>query len=165
LNYAAYEKWVQDYLVQATYWHDPLHESAYIEKSTFLADINNENNRNEDYVTNLQNLTKYEAIEKASNIELITLYIPLFRFIMVRFNNDTIVQPIDSQWFGFYTPGQDQETQRMEETNLYLEDKLGLKQMNENGQLVFLDVDGDHLQFSREWFKENVIQYLKEGGN
>ena len=59
LNYAAYEKWVQNYLVQATYWHDPLNEGSYKKYSTFLADINNELERNEDYVTNLQKLNKY----------------------------------------------------------------------------------------------------------
>ena len=80
---------------------------------------------------------------------------------MVRFNNDTIVQPIESQWFGFYKPGQDKETLKMEETELYLEDKLGLKQMMENDKIVFLESDGNHLQFSRKWFKDNVMPYLQ----
>lgn len=34
--------WVQDELVQAQYWHDPLNEEKYREHSIFLADINNE---------------------------------------------------------------------------------------------------------------------------
>lgn len=29
-------------LVQAEYWHDPLNEQEYKDKSVFLADINNE---------------------------------------------------------------------------------------------------------------------------
>ena len=42
LDFVAYEYWIQKKLVQAEYWHDPLHEDEYVKKSVFLADINNE---------------------------------------------------------------------------------------------------------------------------
>lgn len=42
LNIGAYEKFVQKILVQAQYWHDPLNEKLYKERSLFLADINQE---------------------------------------------------------------------------------------------------------------------------
>lgn len=42
LNFGAYELFVQKILVQAQYWHDPLNEKLYREKSLFLADINQE---------------------------------------------------------------------------------------------------------------------------
>lgn len=35
-------RWVQNSLVQAQYWHDPLNEDEYKTHSIFLADINNE---------------------------------------------------------------------------------------------------------------------------
>ncbi len=43
LNLGAYTDFVQKNLVQAEYWHDPLNEDEYKEKSVFLADINQEN--------------------------------------------------------------------------------------------------------------------------
>lgn len=49
---------MQQHLVQATYWHDPLHEDVYRNGSTFLADINNERVINSTYVENLQRLKK-----------------------------------------------------------------------------------------------------------
>lgn len=49
---------MQDYLVQATYWHNPLQEDKYRNFSSFLADINNELKINEDYVKNLAALNK-----------------------------------------------------------------------------------------------------------
>lgn len=85
-------------LVQATYWHDPLNEEEYKIKSTFLSDINNEQNINSDYVLNLQNLDN---------------------FVMIKFENDSMVQPVDSEWFGFYKPGQSKETIPLQETDLY----------------------------------------------
>jgi len=33
---------VTDSIVQAEYWHDPLHEDEYKQQSVFLADINQE---------------------------------------------------------------------------------------------------------------------------
>lgn len=50
--------WTQNYLVQATYWHDPLQEDQFKMYSTFLADINNEQNLNTNYIKNLQNLER-----------------------------------------------------------------------------------------------------------
>lgn len=79
---------MQDFLVQATYWHDPFQEEKYQRKSSFLADINNERNINQTYIENLRKLN---------------------RFVLVKFNGDTIVQPIATEWFEFYVPKQDKE--------------------------------------------------------
>ncbi|XP_052870898.1 palmitoyl-protein thioesterase 1-like isoform X1 [Anopheles cruzii] len=139
LNYAAYKDFMQNFLVQATYWHDPLNEEAYKNFSTFLADINNERTVNQTYINNLQLLNK---------------------FVMVRFNNDTIVQPVESQWFGYYKPGQDKETYTLRESNLFIEDRLGLKKMDDEKKIVFLKCMGNHLQFTKEWFKTYLFPYL-----
>jgi len=141
INKAAYNPAVQAHLVQAEYWHDPIHHDEYCEKNIFLPDLNNEVTINQDYKDRLM------ALEK---------------FIMVRFNNDTMVAPVDSEWFGFYAPGQDDVLETLQESALYTEDRLGLKAMDENNQLVFLATDGEHLQFSTQWFNDNILQYLQD---
>lgn len=40
-----------------------------------------------------------------------------FRFVLVKFSNDTIVQPIDTEWFQFYVPNQDKQIQAFSESN------------------------------------------------
>lgn len=142
LNYAAYTGWMQRFLVQATYWHDPMDEDLYKSKSTFLAEINNEKIVNQDYIDRLQKLNK---------------------FVMIKFENDTIVQPLDTSWFAFYKPGSATEILSLEESEIFLKDKLGLKKMKDDGKLVFLMTEGNHMQISREWFTENVIEkYLRD---
>lgn len=136
LDYGAYLSFIQDRVVQAEYWHDPLNEQLYREKSIFLADINQENVINVTYKTNLMKLQN---------------------FVMVKFNNDSVVQPKETEWFGFYKPGSDTKTYSLQESPLYLEDRLGLKTMAEQGKLKFLAVDGDHLQLSTEWFIKNIV--------
>ncbi|KAK2709006.1 palmitoyl-protein thioesterase 1-like [Artemia franciscana] len=137
LNHA-YSNWVQRILAPAGYWHDPLDEPTYKKKSKFLADINNEVFINQEYKQNLVNLEK---------------------LVLVKFNNDTTVQPKESSWFGYYKPGS-LVIQRLNETSLWIEDRLGLKKMGD--RLVLLDTDGDHLQFSEEWFVTNIVRpYFK----
>nr|AIN34691.1 fatty alcohol acetyltransferase [Agrotis segetum] len=137
LNYAAYDTWVQHALVQATYWHDPLDEETYIHKTIFLPDINNEVFVNKTYIQNLNNLE---------------------HFVLVKFDNDTIVQPRETEWFGFYEPGQSKKMLPMQETRVYKEDRLGLKKMEKEGKLVLISTEGDHLRFSDKWFIENIIK-------
>lgn len=137
LDHGAYTSYVQHSFVQAQYWHDPLNETIYEQRSIFLADINNAKTVNETYKINLKKLKK---------------------FVMVKFLHDTMVVPPESEWFGFYVPGQDKVTQPLNETMLYQQDVLGLKEMYDQGKLVFLAVEGDHLRFSEQWFVEEIIK-------
>jgi len=138
LDYGVYVSFVQDHVVQAEYWQDPFALDEYLEYNVFLPDINNARvQKNATYVSNLQSLSN---------------------FVMVKFLKDTMVQPIESEWFGFYAPGQDVQIISLQKSQLYLEDWLGLKEMDEQGKLAFLSVNGDHLQFSDAWFFANIAK-------
>ena len=45
----------------------------------------------------------------------------LENFVMVKFLRDSMVIPIESEWFGFYAPGQDKEVLPLRNTTLYTE--------------------------------------------
>jgi len=114
-----------------------LQEDEYREKSVFLADINNEKSpRNETYKTNLTKLTN---------------------LVLVKFLNETIVEPKESEWFEFYAPGQENVIVSLKESPLYKEDWIGLKTLDEAGKLKFISVEGDHLQFNLKWFQQNIV--------
>ncbi|XP_017780363.1 PREDICTED: palmitoyl-protein thioesterase 1 [Nicrophorus vespilloides] len=141
LNHAAYLEAVQNFLVQATYWHNPLKEDEYKKGSTFLSDINNEVNINQTYIDRLMSLEK---------------------FVMIKFEKDSMVQPIESEWFGFYKPGQSEIVDKLQDTKIYLDNRLGLQDMEMSNKLSFLSVDGDHLKFDWGWFIENILEpYLR----
>ncbi|CDQ79595.1 unnamed protein product [Oncorhynchus mykiss] len=140
LNSGAYTDIVQKHLVQAQYWHDPLNDDLYKKHSLFLADINQERVVNETYKKNLQLLDK---------------------FVMVKFLQDSVVDPADTEWFGFLKTGQAKETETLQESVLYKEDRLGLAAMDAAGKLDFLGTEGDHLQFTREWFNAKLVPYLR----
>ena len=71
-------------MLQAQYWHDPLAEQEYRDNSLFLADINNEGpEKNESYKENLAALDN---------------------LVPVHFTEDTIVDPTQSEAFGWFSP-------------------------------------------------------------
>lgn len=142
LDYGAYIPWIQSFQVQAEYWHDPLNEPLYLANSVFLADINNARPaKNATYKANLLSLKN---------------------FVLVKFLQDTVVQPLESEWFGFYAPGQDVQVLPLRSTPLYTEDWLGLKKLDQSGRLHFLGTPGEHLQFTQKWFIANIIDpFLK----
>ncbi|KAH9589762.1 Palmitoyl-protein thioesterase 1 [Schistosoma haematobium] len=136
LSYGAYIKFIQSHVVQAQYWHDPLEEDVYRKYSQFLADINQENEINEIYR------------EKMRNIQ---------RLVLVKFSGDTIVIPKESEWFGFYQNGSSTNVTALQDSILYTEDRLGLRELNKRGDLHFIEKDGDHLHFDVNWFIEKIV--------
>eukprot|EP01094_Clydonella_sp_ATCC50884_P030204 TRINITY_DN976_c0_g1_i1.p2 TRINITY_DN976_c0_g1~~TRINITY_DN976_c0_g1_i1.p2 ORF type:complete len:133 (-),score=52.18 TRINITY_DN976_c0_g1_i1:315-713(-) len=118
---------------------DPWNEDEYREMNHFLPDINNDGSYNDLYKQNMLKLSN---------------------FGMLKFDNDTMVQPVESEWFGFYAPGQDQVILPLEQTQLYLNDTIGLQKLDTAGRLQKLSVVGDHLQISNEEFTELVVPYL-----
>lgn len=139
VNYGVYTDLVQSNLVQAEYWQDPMKYDEYLEKSQFLADINNaRSEKNETYKQNFQSLNQ---------------------LVLVLFTQDTMVIPRESEWFGFYEPGT-LDIIPMEKTDLYVQDWIGLQYLDQNNRIQKLSCDGNHLQFSDDWFIENLIPFL-----
>lgn len=116
-------RYIQKSIIQASYWHDPLKEDEYKKKNIFLADINNENTINTVYIINnyiikiflfsLSVIMDSYTQEYKNNLQ------NLRTLVLVKFDNDTMVEPVESEWFGFYKPGQTEEIQQLQETELY----------------------------------------------
>uniref|UniRef100_A0A8R1HMJ7 Palmitoyl-protein thioesterase 1 n=1 Tax=Caenorhabditis japonica TaxID=281687 RepID=A0A8R1HMJ7_CAEJA len=136
-NAIGFSQGAQFLVVQAQYWHDPKNVQEYKERSIFLADINNENKNNPTYKRNL---------------------LQLKNLVLIKFNQDHMVVPKESSWFGFYKDGDIDTILAMNETDLYTQDRIGLRKLNESGRLHFLSVDGDHLQVSREFLVDKIIK-------
>lgn len=45
----------------------------------------------------------------------------------------------------------------LEETDLWAEDRIGLRALAEGGRLELKSAPGFHMQFTLDWFTENVI--------
>ncbi|CAF0741538.1 unnamed protein product [Rotaria sordida] len=141
LRIGVYESFVQDHLVQAEYWQDPHQEATYRKVSVFLADINQERIFNEQYKTNPL---------KIGNL------------VLVKFLRDTMVYPNESEHFGFYAENNTSKIIPLRESSLYINDLLGLKIMDQQSRIKFLESDTNHLEFTDQWFIDNIIPFLKD---
>ena len=136
-------KWtefVQRQVVPAQYFRDPEDLDAYLESSNFLADINNERET--------KNATYKENMKK------------LDRFAMYMFSDDTTVIPKQSAYFQEYNATTEEVT-KLQDRDLYKEDWIGLKHLDEQKKLDFNVAKGGHMQFEDEVLADCFEKYFK----
>jgi len=137
LSFGAYHTIPQEIVVQAQYFHDPMDVQGYLTFNKFLTDINNEIHVNDTYKQNMIKLNK---------------------LLLVMFGEDTIVVPRESSWFGFYQAGSRSVLIPLNQSNLYLQDTIGIKTLDKAGKLHFDTAPGNHMQFTLEWFMAHVVK-------
>jgi palmitoyl-protein thioesterase len=127
LRSSTWSSFVQNRLVPAQYYRNLNDLDNYLEYSNFLADINNERAvKNQTYKENLQKLEK---------------------FVMYIFKDDTTVIPKESGWFSDVNGT---EVTSLKDRDLYKEDWIGLKALDEDGALEFKTTDGGHMTLGQE---------------
>ncbi|XP_015793430.1 palmitoyl-protein thioesterase 1 [Tetranychus urticae] len=80
------------------------------------------------------------------------------RFIAVWCSGDTIMKPKESPMFGWFKEGSETEVIPYNETDLYTEDYIGLKELDEQGRFFTVECPYEHMQYSNEWFEKNIIE-------
>ena len=132
---------LQSHISFAQYWKNPLNWTEYLATSGFIADINNERAvKNSTYKANLVSTTGTVALVMA--------------------NDDHIVVPKESAWFGFFKTGQDSVLVNVTETEQYQQDWIGLRTLNEAGRLAFHAVDCTHQNLPRDKCKPQVYDAI-----
>ncbi|KAF8457548.1 Alpha/Beta hydrolase protein, partial [Kalaharituber pfeilii] len=132
LNRSKWSPWVQSHVVPAQYFRDPTDLDNYLAFSGWLADVNNERSRNESFAENLASLDN---------------------FVMYLFANDTTAIPKESAWFDDVDPDTGEIT-KLRDRDMYKEDWLGLRKLDEKGALTFLEVEGAHMEIADETLLE-----------
>lgn len=138
-----WSNFVQSRLVPAQYYRDNKDYENYLEHSNFLADINNERA--------VKNATYKENLSELEN------------FVMVLFEDDTVVIPKESGWFAEVELDKDNNKRnvtKLQDRAIYKEDWLGLRTLDEKGALAFDTVKGGHMQLKDKDLKRLFKQYL-----
>lgn len=131
-----WSSFVQNRLVPAQYFRDPMQYDDYLLYSNFLADINNERVlKNQTYKENLENLE---------------------RFVMYMFEDDETVIPKETGWFAEVNGT---ETTLLRDREIYKEDWIGLKTLDKKGALKFELTEGGHMSLSTEVLEDVFKKY------
>ncbi|EJD52643.1 alpha/beta-hydrolase [Auricularia subglabra TFB-10046 SS5] len=148
-----YTTWAQHNLIQAQYYRDELRLDAYLRQNTFMTSINNE-------LPDLRNETYKQNFASLSNL------------VLIMFSHEQTVVPKESSWFGSYAPresGEDRTVLPMRLQPLYIEDWIGLRELDETGRVKLLTCEGEHMQLSTECLtpilKKYVGGYVKGPGD
>nr|GLL34480.1 palmitoyl-protein thioesterase 1-like [Ipomoea trifida] len=139
LDLAIYSDFVQDHLAPAGYIKIPTDIEAYREGCKFLPKLNNEVEMNSTYkkrFTSLENL------------------------VLIMFDDDKVLVPKETSWFGYFSDGSWSPLLSARETELYTEDWIGLRALDEAGKVKFINVTGSHLEISYGDMKKYILPYL-----
>lgn len=69
-----------------------------------------------------------------------------------------MIVPKESAWFGSFADNDGAKIVQFNETDLYKQDKLGFKELDESNKLKFLTIDAGHLQISEKFFIKEIVQ-------
>ncbi|KAF7977768.1 hypothetical protein HWV62_2874 [Athelia sp. TMB] len=150
-----YSTWAQRNLIQAQYFRDPSQMDTYLEANHFLPSINNEipGQRNKTYAENLASLDK---------------------LVLVLFSKDKTVVPKESAWFGSEAVDDNIKNHPAEAVGhseqqhalsiappttiipmrlqpLYTEDWIGLRTLDQRGDVILETCEGEHMQMGDCW--------------
>lgn len=131
---------VQSRVIPAQYFRNPEDLDPYLESSNFLADINNERT--------VKNSTYKENMKK------------LDRFAMYLFSEDTTVIPKETAYFSEVNRTSEEVT-KLRDRDIYKEDWIGLKWLDERKRLDFNVAEGGHMQFVDGLLDDCFKRYFK----
>ncbi|XP_068634084.1 uncharacterized protein [Aristolochia californica] len=136
-----YSDYVQDHLAPGGYLKIPTEIPSYLKGCKFLPKLNNEkpSERNSTYK------------ERFSSLQSL---------VLIKFEDDKVLIPPETSWFGYYPDGSFSEVLSPQQTKLYLEDWIGLKTLDDGGRVKFISVPGGHLGISLSDMKKHMVPYL-----
>lgn len=136
-----YSKYVQAHLAPSGYLKLPNDISAYLNNCSFLPILNNEVP------------SEKSAIYKQR-------FTSLENLVLVMFENDTVLVPRETSWFGFYPDGAFAPALPSQQTKLYTEDWIGLQTLESEGKVKYIKVPGEHIEMSKEDIIKHVVPYV-----
>ncbi|XP_071692128.1 uncharacterized protein [Rutidosis leptorrhynchoides] len=141
-----YSDYIQEHLAPSGYIKLPNNMDAYLQHCRFLPKLNNE-------LPEERNSTYKKRFSSLQNL------------VLIMFEQDTVLIPKETAWFGYYPYGQFTPALAPQQTKLYEEDWIGLKALDEDGRVKYINVSGNHLGISDDDIKKHVIPYLKDNND
>ncbi|XP_074269417.1 uncharacterized protein LOC141592578 [Silene latifolia] len=137
-----YSDYVQEHLAPSGYIKIPNNMDGYLDKCRFLPKLNNE-------IPGQRNSTYKKRFSSLENL------------VLIMFEQDKVLFPKETAWFGYYPDGAFTPLLSPQETKLYTEDWIGLKTLDDAGRVKFVSVAGGHLRISDEDKMKYMVPYLR----
>ncbi|KAL6178402.1 hypothetical protein ACLB2K_049920 [Fragaria x ananassa] len=136
-----YSDYIQAHLAPSGYIKLPNAMTDYLGRCRFLPKLNNE-------LPDERNSTYKERFSSLENL------------VLIMFEQDNVLVPRETSWFGYYQDGAFNSIVGPQQTDLYTEDWIGLRTLDEAGRVKYVSVSGGHLGISKSDMKKHVVPYL-----
>ncbi|XP_047306564.1 palmitoyl-protein thioesterase 1-like [Impatiens glandulifera] len=137
-----YSKYAQENFGPAGYIKMPTAINQYMKHCKFLPQLNNE-------YKDHKNAVYKERFASLQNL------------VLIMFENDKVLDPKETSWFGYFPDGSRDKVLSPQETALYNEDWIGLKSLDSAGRVQFINIVGGHLKISSTDTKKYIVPYLQ----
>lgn len=141
MELGVYTSYVQEHLGPAGFVKIPTDLEAYRKGCKFLPRLNNE-------------------LEGAQNSTYKERFSSLNQLVLVKFETDKVLIPPETAWFGFYSEKNLKTVVSAQETDLYIDDWIGLKTLDEAGKVIWLTLPGGHLHINETEMSTYIVPYL-----
>ena len=138
IGMGVYTSLAQTLIGPAGYYKDAANYETYLNYSSFLADLNNE--KQEKMSSHKERFT---ALEKV---------------VLIKFSEDTMIIPRETAWFQFYNS--ELNLMDLQDSEFYIKDFIGVKTLNEQNKIEFVELKGNHLKFSHKDITTYMIPAL-----
>ncbi len=135
---SVYTSFIQNNVGPAGYFRTNKDIDNYYKRSTLLAPLNNESSKDDSRRERLISIKKMH---------------------LVMFTKDTMIIPKETAWFGYWN--EKGELKKITDSDIYKNDLIGLRELNEKNVITYDEINGDHLQFTKEDIKNKMIPYLR----
>ncbi|CAN6579499.1 unnamed protein product [Malus baccata var. baccata] len=128
--------------IYTDYIQEHLAPSGYLKLPNFLPKLNNE-------LPGEKNSTYKERFSSLQNL------------VLIMFEHDTVLIPKETAWFGYYEDDSFKSILSLQQTDLFTEDWIGLRNLDEAGRVKYISVAGGHLGISTRDMKKHAVPYLQ----
>ncbi|XP_047340859.1 palmitoyl-protein thioesterase 1-like [Impatiens glandulifera] len=146
IKLGVYSKYVQKNFAPAGYIKIPTAINRYMKGCKFLPRLNNE-------------------YKDQKNAVYKKRFASLQNLVLIMFEDDEVLIPKETSWFGYFSNGSRKKVLPAQETTLYKEDWIGLRSLNEDGRVQFINVSGRHLQLSETIMMQYIVPYLERSAS
>uniref|UniRef100_U5ES24 palmitoyl-CoA hydrolase n=1 Tax=Corethrella appendiculata TaxID=1370023 RepID=U5ES24_9DIPT len=117
--YELFYTYVGQHTSVGNYWNDPHHQDLYHQYSIFLPYVNNE-------------------LQSSNSTQFRDSLLKLKKMILIGGPNDGVITPWESSHFGYFN--ENDEIVPYKKREIYTEDRIGLKTLDEKGKLKIITV-------------------------
>lgn len=136
-----YSSYVQNHLGPAGYVKIPTDLKAYYKGCQFLPRLNNE-------------------LEDSRNATYTERFSSLNQLVLIMFEQDNVLIPRETAWFGYFPAGSVDTVLAYNETDLYIDDWIGLKTLDEAGKVTWISFPRGHLHINETEMSTHIVPYL-----